>query len=69
MPTIQVKAPARRATIEAVVTRCGCGDPDRYHPGKPCPRPQKVEDRGVVSYFHRNPLKRWWWKLTGRAAA
>lgn len=30
-----------------------------------------VEDLGVVSYWHRNPIRRWWWHfrraLSGRA--
>lgn len=25
------------------------------------------EDQGVISYHHRNPAWRLWWKLTGRA--
>lgn len=59
-------------TIAAVVTRCGCGDPLRFH-GRgpngellPCPRPRAVEDRGVIydsrwkgeGVFAR--LRRWW---------
>ncbi len=23
-----------------------------------------VEDLGVISYWHRNPLRRLWWRLT-----
>ena len=26
-----------------------------------------VEDRGVIAYWHRNPLKRWAWALRHRA--
>jgi hypothetical protein len=37
-------------TIEAVVIRCGCGDPATIHPGQPCPRPRRVSDLGVISY-------------------
>jgi hypothetical protein len=68
MATVHVKSPARRATIEAVVTRCGCGNP-AGHAGRVCPNPRQVENRGVVSFYHRNPFKRLWWKLTRRAAA
>ncbi len=25
-----------------------------------------VEDLGVVSYWHKNPLKRWWWTLKSK---
>lgn len=60
------------ATFEAKVIRCGCGDPDRLHPGRfgrpgvdrcPSPKPE-VEDLGVISYYHRNPFKRFkWWLL------
>jgi hypothetical protein len=57
----------KRASVEAQVIRCGCGNP-ASHVGAHCPRPRKVENRGVVSYWHRNPLKRWWWSFTGRAA-
>lgn len=41
------RAKPRMATIEAKVTR----------------RDGSVEDLGVVSYYHRNPLKRIWWRL------
>jgi hypothetical protein len=26
-----------------------------------------IEDLGVVSYYHKNPLKRWIFKFTGKA--
>jgi len=39
-----VDAPAE-ITIEAVVIRCGCGDPDS-HAGEVCPRPRAREDLG-----------------------
>lgn len=25
------------------------------------------EDLGVISYYHKNPLKRLYWRLTGRS--
>jgi hypothetical protein len=25
-----------------------------------------VEDLGVISYWHRNPLRRLWWRLNNR---
>ena len=45
------KSNAREATIEAVVTRAD----------------GTVENLGTVSYWHRNPLKRLIFKLTGKA--
>lgn len=63
----QFGAPVKKmATVEAVVTRCGCSDEQKrspeWHaaqkPPQPCPNPRKVEDMGVVSFWHRNPLKR-----------
>jgi hypothetical protein len=41
------RAKPRMATIEATITRAD----------------GTVEHRGVVSYYHRNPLKRIWWRL------
>jgi hypothetical protein len=43
-------------TTEAVIIRCRCGDP-ASHQGEICPKGQTV-DLGVISYWHRNPLKR-----------
>ncbi|MEK6323615.1 MAG: hypothetical protein AABN33_18395 [Acidobacteriota bacterium] len=50
---------AREVSISAVVIRCRCGDPDS-HRGEVCPRGER-EDRGTVSYWHRNPLKRFYY--------
>lgn len=47
MATIRTNAPVKRATLSAVVTR----------------KDGTVENLGVVSYYHRNPLKRWAWQL------
>jgi len=35
-----------------------------YMDPTPCPNPKAVEDKGVVFYWHRNPLKRlsYWFK-------
>lgn len=55
--------------ISAIVTRCGCGDPENVHPRNedgsmgPCPTPRATEDHGVISYYHRNPLRRLWWNI------
>jgi hypothetical protein len=46
----------QEASVRAVVTRCGCGDP-ASHPEAVCPK-GVTEDLGVVSYYHRNPFKR-----------
>ena len=47
MSTVSVSVPAREATIEMVVTRAN----------------GTVENLGVVSYWHRNPLKRLAWRV------
>ena len=45
---MDAKSEIKQATIEAVVIRA---DGSR-------------EDLGVVSYWHRNPLRRLWWRIT-----
>lgn len=45
--SVKASAKIKKATIEAVVTRSD----------------GSVERLGVVSYYSRNPLKRWLWKL------
>lgn len=44
---MQVPSGAREMSIRAVVTRAD----------------GRVEDHGVVTYWHKNPLRRWAWKL------
>lgn len=59
MSNVSVESGAREATIEMIVTRAD----------------GTVENLGVVTYWHRNPLKRLWWrtkkylgkKLSGRS--
>ncbi len=46
--TVQVNAHAREATIEATIVRAD----------------GSVEHVGIVSYWHRNPLRRWWWRFS-----
>lgn len=43
-----VQAGVEEASIEAVVVRCGCGDPLRIHPDAACPTPRALENRGIV---------------------
>lgn len=50
------------ATIEATIIRCRCGNP-ASHPDAVCPQGVAVP-LGVVSYYHRNPLRRLWWRFT-----
>lgn len=45
-----VEPKLKRAELQIVVTRAD----------------GTVEDHGTVAYYHRNPLKRAWHKLTGR---
>jgi hypothetical protein len=45
-------------TIDAVVSRCGCGNPEKIHPGTPCPRPRKVTNLGAISYeYSGHPIR------------
>lgn len=59
------------ATVSAVVIRCTCGKPES-HAGQVCPKGKAV-DLGVISYYHRNPLRRLAWrikqKMRGRTGA
>jgi hypothetical protein len=47
MSVVLAKSGAREATIEMTVTRAD----------------GTVEHLGVVSYWHRNPFKRLWWRI------
>ena len=50
---------AKQAAVEAVVVRCGCGDPDSHSKlNRPCPNPRQVENKGTIAYYHRNPIIR-----------
>lgn len=69
MPDATVNA--EEISIAAVVIRCGCGDPLNIHGWDngellPCPKPAGSEDRGVIAYYHKNPIKRWAWHLRNR---
>lgn len=48
---MEANAKVRQATLEAVVIRAD----------------GTVENLGVVSYYHKNPLKRLFYKITGKA--
>lgn len=61
MSDMQVPVNAESAQIDAVVIRCGCGDPTS-HLGEVCPKGILV-NLGTVAYFHRNPLRRLAWEL------
>ena len=47
MTTMQVRGRAREASISAVITRAD----------------GRVENLGQISYWHRNPIRRWFWRL------
>lgn len=49
--------------IAAVVIRCGCGDPDGIHPGRICPNPRAVEDKGMIAYNSHNPMRQRIWEI------
>ena len=63
MPTIQTsntaQSKAQEASLSAVVIRCGCSDPQSHYQ-KVCPDGIR-EDLGVISYWNRSPLKRFWY--------
>lgn len=61
MSDMEVPINAESAQIDAVVIRCGCGDP-ASHAGQVCPMGIPVE-LGTIAYFHRNPLRRLAWEL------
>lgn len=48
--SISIKQPAKEATLRAVITRAD----------------GTVEDLGVITYWHKNPLKRWAWAIRQR---
>jgi hypothetical protein len=50
MAHISAPANAESVVVSAVVTRAD----------------GTVEDRGVIAYHHRNPLRRLWFRLTGK---
>ena len=64
--------PVQEIEWQAVIIRCGCGDPDSHNgkrgPASPCPTPRGMEDLGVVAFWSRNPFKRlaWWLKQKWR---
>ena len=54
----------KEASVSATVIRCGCGDPLSHALQQlPCPTPKAVEDRGIISYYHKNPLRRAAWMV------
>lgn len=57
MPSVTVAASTKEASIQAVVIRCGCGDP-ASHPDAVCPRPRATEDLGTIAEYHQNPIRR-----------
>lgn len=60
---MSVPVSVSEASIQASVIRCGCGNPAVVHPGEPCPTPRTTEKLGVISYYHRNPLRRLAWAI------
>jgi hypothetical protein len=48
MSPIHATAAVKEASLSAVVTRAD----------------GTVEDLGVIAFYHRNPLRRLWWRLT-----
>ena len=50
MTDTTIRGEPREATIEATIIRAD----------------GRVEHLGTIAYWHRNPLRRWWFKLTRR---
>ncbi len=66
MPDITATQPVKALALEAIVFRaCKPEHRDRYH--AECPDCRLVHDHGTVAYYHKNPLRRWWYRRTGRA--
>jgi hypothetical protein len=51
-------------SISAKIIRCGCTPDQKLMPlwhgavGKTCPNPRGEENHGIVSFWHRNPIRR-----------
>ena len=56
---------ANEIKLRAVVLKqCPCGQ--SQYGWKVCPacgREAVIQDHGVVAYYHKNPVKRWWFKV------
>ncbi len=63
---MQVPVWVKEASIEATIIRCTCDvELPCPHAGQPCPK-GRVEEKGVISYYNRNPLRRLMWRLGRR---
>lgn len=67
MANMTVPARFKEASIAATVIRCTCAANEQSHTGAPCPR-GRSEPLGVISYYHKNPLKRWLWAARHKGA-
>lgn len=62
----------QEVSVTQTVIRCGCSEAARaradWHAwrGLPCPNPRELEELGTVAYWHRNPLRRFAWRLVRR---
>jgi hypothetical protein len=61
--SIQSTEAFQQASTDAVIIRCGCGDPGRIHPGAVCPTPRKIEDIGTVAYWHKSWYMRVFYRI------
>jgi hypothetical protein len=75
---MQANAKVNMMSLGAVVTRhCHCGAGKIVHRGLPCPTPPSADVQELVydepyrtlAYYHKNPLKRLVYRLTGKALA
>jgi hypothetical protein len=66
MASVITSVPCNMASVDVVITRCGCpgrGVGAGPHPGVVCPNPKSVTDLGTVAYWHRNPLRVLAWRV------
>lgn len=68
MSNVFTESFVKELTLHAsVLKKCVCGQSQYGWCECPsCGRTAVVEDKGIVSYYHKNPLKRLWYKITGR---
>ncbi len=56
MSELRAVGGVRQASAEALVIRCGCGDP-LSHWGEVCPTPKRTDDLGTIAYYHESRWK------------
>ena len=70
-----VKSNSIMNSVSVQIIRCGCTEEQKSHPdwhgnntktrsSFPCSNPKRVENKGIVAFWHKNPIKRFifWFK-------